>query len=788
MSINFVNPYNFVPLSGDAPKRLDFSTTDNMESGNQELLTGKIEYTIETLTPLFIPNTSNDKAFDVHAQKEDGKSYHHSYDFFSYGDISEDYGKKYHENDYHQPVIPGSEIRGAVRSVFETFTNSCLSSVDTDVKLSKRTPETFKAGVLVREGSLITLYEARDCLYRREEFYNIEGNEKFNIKHYEDLKDEQGNSLKDGQKVCFNLIERYNDKGKKIEKPIAKKLSSIITENRDIGYVMKGVPGPDMGNNKKGEKHNVHIFKKTSNVCISWDMGIDAQKKDYDDVKARLNTIIKLYQNNEGSKTYEKYEEAWEKFKNYTENDATVDAIPVYYSAIDSIYYLSPACITREVYKATMSELLGNHKPCVSSKEICPACALFGTVQSELKVASKIRFSDAYVGEVKDNKDYYLDIVSLQELSAPKLSSTEFYLKRPEVTGVMNWTYDYYVARKNGDDVEVKLYTPTIAGRKFYWHSNKLGDKVINDAKMKPDKKANKVINTERNRTVRPVKSGEIFQGELYFEGITHEQLQQLVAIMNLSSYNTKDDSSARYAMKLGSAKPLGLGSVSLRVNSVKCRELSLGEGNSSSYNEREALDDYNQMLDVVFQGNTNILKILDLDALKPGMVLAYPKKKDDDDKGFKWFGDNKIKYKSNLAGTKLMINDKAGSPSKRVQIEYAQYMQPLQVELGGKADNQVDGRAGERTTNYRPARQNNNNGSNVRKNAASPELNKGDTVDVVVFKVDASGANALVNLKDSNVRGKLFSLPTGIKKGDVVKMKITKVGDDSRLFGNYVN
>lgn len=758
MSINFVNPYNFVPLSGDAPKRLDFSTTDNMESDNQELLTGKIEYTIETLTPLFIPNTSNDKAFDVHAQKEDGKSYHHSYDFFSYDDISEDYGKKYHENDYHQPVIPGSEIRGAVRSVFETFTNSCLSSVDTDVKLSKRTPETFKAGVLVREGEIYNLYPAIDCIYRCDE---IPSN-KWGKKYYKNVKDENGNSVPDGHRIYFSKINRGQ------AKPIAEGLT--LHKGETEGYLMKGEAGPDMGNNKKAEKHNAHIFEKNSKPCVSWNV------TEYKDTEARLNAIIKIYQDNAGSKIYEEYENTWKAFKK-----GMVDAIPVYYSAIDSIYYLSPACITREVYKATMSELLGNHKPCVSSKELCPACALFGTVQSELKVASKIRFSDAYVGKVKNNKDYYLDIVSIQELSAPKLSSTEFYLKRPQATGVMNWTYDYYVVRKNGGDVEAKLYTPTIAGRKFYWHSNNLGDKVINDAKMKPDKEENKVINTERNRTIRPVKSGEIFQGELYFEGITHEQLQQLVAIMNLSSYNTKDDSSARYAIKLGSAKPLGLGSVSLRVNSVKCRELSFGQDNSFCYKEREALSDYTQMLDVVFQGNTNILKILDLDALKPGMVLSYPKKKDDDE-GFKWFGDNKIKYKSNFAGTKLMINDRTGSPSKRVQIEYAQYMQPLQVELGGKSDNQ----AGDKLNDRKASGQRHNYTSTAENNATPLDVNKGDIVNVVVTRVDAITDTAQIDLKDSNVRGKLFDIPKGIKKGDVLKMRITKVGNNSFLFGNY--
>lgn len=765
MSINFVNPYNFVPLSNKSPERLNISATENKESDSQELLTGKIEYTIETLTPLFIPNTSNDKAFDVHAEKEDGekeddKKYHHSYDFFSYDDISNEYGKKYHEDDYHQPVIPGSEIRGAVRSIFETFTNSCLSIVDMDGKLSKRTPETFKVGVLVRENNVITLYEAIDCIYRCDETPD----DKWEKKYYKNVKGDDGKNVIDGQKVYFSKISR----GK--AKPIAEKLS---LKKGDIeGYLMKGEAGPKM-KRKMAEKHNAHIFEKASKTSLSWDI------KEFKDVESRLNAIIKIYQDNAGSKVYEEYENTWTKFKSQQ-----VDSIPVYYSAIDKVCYLSPACITREVYKATMSELLGNHKPCVSKSELCPACALFGAVQSNLKVASKIRFSDAYVGEIKDNKDYYLDIVSLQELSAPKLSSTEFYLKRPEVTNVMNWTYDYYVVRRDSGDVEAKLYTPTIAGRKFYWHSNNLGDKIINDAKMKLDKKTNKVVNTERNRTIRPVKSGETFLGELYFEGITHKQLQQLVAIMNLSSYNTKDDNSVRYAMKLGGAKPLGLGSVSVKVNSVKCRELSIGQDNSFGYSEKEAINDYNQMLDVVFDGNTNILKILDLDALKPGMVLTYPKKEEGDE-GFVWFVNNKIKYKLNPSGTKLIIGETTEAPSKRTQVEYAQYMKSLQVELGGKAKSVVSDKTGNKQANSKQSGQKNNNYSNAKGNVGSPTINKGDIVDVILTYID--GETAKVTLKDLPFKGRIFNLITGTKKGDIVKMKVNKINDNMYLCGDYV-
>ncbi len=48
---------------------------------------------------------------------------------FSYTEL--DPTKRY-EDEYHIPVIPGSEMRGVVRNVYETLTDSCMSVLNTD--------------------------------------------------------------------------------------------------------------------------------------------------------------------------------------------------------------------------------------------------------------------------------------------------------------------------------------------------------------------------------------------------------------------------------------------------------------------------------------------------------------------------------------------------------------------------------------------------------------------------------------------------------------------------------
>ena len=106
--------------------------------------------------------------------------------------------------------------------------------------------------------------------------------------------------------------------------------------------------------------------------------------------------------------------------------------------------------------------------------------------------------------------------VTLQALAEPKLGNVEFYLKKPDEKAEF-WTYDYYTTRDEYDDGrgQTHLYTASgkncqLRGRKYYWHHRKV------DTSQEIEK-------TKLNKTIRPVKSGVTFEGELYFEGISKD-------------------------------------------------------------------------------------------------------------------------------------------------------------------------------------------------------------------------------------------------------------------------
>ncbi|GHU52415.1 hypothetical protein AGMMS49975_08140 [Clostridia bacterium] len=141
----FINPYNFVSINDDVER-------GTVSYGD---LSGVISCEIETLTPLFIPNTTNTKAFS--------DKYSHSYDFFSYEDLS---GIKDCNNHFARPIIPGASVRGTMRSAFEAALNGCMSTCDDENTLYRRTPVPRDCfGIIEKDGNERVLYKASKWEY-----------------------------------------------------------------------------------------------------------------------------------------------------------------------------------------------------------------------------------------------------------------------------------------------------------------------------------------------------------------------------------------------------------------------------------------------------------------------------------------------------------------------------------------------------------------------------------------------------------------------------------------------
>lgn len=717
--LQFVNPYHFITTKDSVCEREEVSK-------DRDTLTGYIDFEIETKTPLFIPNTSRQEIEIVEDKNKNKKIEHINLEFFSY--IEKDSKKNYEEI---EPVIPGSSIRGMIRNIYETLTNSCLSVIDDDSILYKRTNDHYSPGLLkINNDGSVDLYKA-DVFTIKFEYLDIEVNE--------------------GEKVKFNLINPKDRRDRRCKNVVSATQKDEKRTNE--GYIVKG----ENGFNKK----NAHIFCsiKINNRDILVKKNISLKGLEYAIESYSSEKINKDYKKDGKGKHkgYKKYKDELDKFL----NNNGEKYFPVYYSEIifennknKKLYYLSPACITKEVYNNSVKDLLnknGNYNPCQNKKYLCPACRLFGMVgESEDKnkqadsVSSFIRIEDGILLNDKNTKleDIYYGKVTLQELSSPKISSTEFYLQKPVDADF--WTYDYYV--KNG-----KIYEdfPKISGRKFYWHHPKVNFPEC-------DK-------TERNRTVTPIKEGVKFKSKLYFENISEKQLKQLIWICNISS-----DGNLGY--KLGMGKPIGLGSVKLKVNNVKIR--SFMKNNKLGYYLDDYESDYNYDYDELgFSKEVeDAFKIMcDFNSLGT-TPICYPisegQSPEKVEKGYEWFSYNR--YKKGAGNGKM---------TKRSEMELDQYLEPLNNEVQILVQNK---RSRERINNN-CSKEDFQNKQNKNKENESMTLEKGDVVEGKIkniigkkIEVEINKQNYEVNLskhkkfKPKNggkVEIKVKSLKNGLSK-----------------------
>ena len=480
-----VNPYNFVGLEGTVNR-------SEQKTGNRS---GVIHCKLITTTPLAIPD------FPLATENE---IKHKKTDFFKID------GKA---------AIPGSEIRGVIRSAYETLSNSCLSVNNNNI-LSARSADVRKPGI-IKFGSdkKWHLYEATAQKLK------YDGSDDF---------DETTDTIK-------RTWRNYKYKNRKAQYRDGK-----VTVNYKVTTTFKEIEAEDLDRAVEDYKKCCEIYKNN-----------DKNIKEY---------IPKI---STDGRCYTVY------YKKFTENGKTY-------------VYLSPAQISRSVFKNRVDDLLGEHSHCTNPENVCEACGLFGMIgtgSNKLSaIASRVRFTDAKIL----TKPRYIT-ATLKELAGPKISSVEFYSTAPDMKYL--WTYDT-------DGV-------TLNGRKFYFHHT--GDYSTTEK-------------TKRNLTTELVDRGAEFEFDVFFDKVTDEELRKLIWTIALG----ENSSDSNQQHKIGHGKPLGLGSVKMIVDSVETRSF---DRETMEYKcEKAAVDSF--FSEIPFDSESSYFKeymaITDFTFVK-GKKVAYP-------------------------------------------------------------------------------------------------------------------------------------------------------------------
>lgn len=527
-----VNPYNFVSLGNGV-------TRNEPIKGK---LTGVIHCSMINATPLAIPDFSNPKKEKV--RNENGKiEEHKKVPFFKVND---------------KPVITGSEIRGVIRSAYETLSNSCLS-VNNDNILSARSADIRKPGIIRFESG-----DNKWHLYKaKAQKLKYDGSEDF---------DETADTFKRKWKNKKYL------KGKAVTR-------DKVTVNYKFSTNFEEVEVYNL-------EHSVEDYQEVCKIYIDND------------------SSLKKYITNpkKDGKCYPVY------YLEFTDDDR-------------NYVWLSPAQVSRSVFRHRVDDLLGSYRHCDDTNNVCEACNLFGMIGTKKgckpsAIASRLRFTDAAVE--KESKLFY---VTLKELASPHISSVEFYSTAPNMKH--QWNYDTRGIKLNG--------------RKYYFHHK--GDYSTR-------------VKNGRNITAELIDKGAKFGFDIFFEMLTEDELKKLVWTLTIGE--NKADGNQMH--KIGHGKPIGLGSVKIIVDSVITRSF---DPIKTEFTDKE-LDVDKLIENIPFDENAayfnEFKSITDFDYLE-GKKVAYPYGDD---------GNDKKTSKGTLTWFKANHNDgKTVNPDEKCNIRY---------------------------------------------------------------------------------------------------------------------
>ena len=547
-STPFINPYSFIPIENKEPER------KAQENG---LLSGYVDIAIDVKSPIFIPNTSKDysesvtvTSTDRFGNKNSRKEEHKKSVFYSYTDLENvPYSEAVHPD---RPIIPGSELRGMIRNVYEQLTNSCFVHTGENNLPFKRTPEP----------KIMCIMKWNDSKMQWEIFTNIrKGTDYFTgaIIHSAgnmELDTRGWKGKKDIVPQVKNTYEKF-DYAKEYKVDFDT-ISHRITKNPNGKWLLHIPPMIVIGTDIPVANKQV-IYNADS---LSGGIAVDSET-----IK-RFEYVLSIDENVKGGytdKAFNKHDDSQKIYKNYKNRYKAHEPLIVYVDTYsvdkgfeNDIVYMAPACF----FGNKISDILeadNHHEKCSDTKKACPTCRLFGTVTESGAIKGKLRFLDAEAGsDIEYDRETTLPI-----LASPKISATEFYLNPPKAlfdgSGRFNgiWNYDYYTTYSN-DPNEKTVYN------RNYYMPKLLGRKVYLSGAVKSENEKTKL-----NMTVTPIKKGT-FKTKVFFNDLTEEELAQLMFCIKLGDGCNH---------KIGHGKPVGYGRIKLAANGINTYSYSIDNG-----------------------------------------------------------------------------------------------------------------------------------------------------------------------------------------------------------------
>lgn len=652
-SYRFLNPYNFVrPLEVQNPNHAPLLGRCSPPPHDRYVgLTGRIECRLTVVTPLFVSDSEG-----IEEEKVSGKTHRH-YRFFRDPDGN--------------VAIPGTSLRGPIRSVFEAVTNSCFANFAGDKRLSYHLPP----------GDALKLVPARVRQHSDErwELDLLPGTTAVNpdqrpagpqyaawVHTYRPLwaSKTSGQAPKSAYatRQRLNLAEwKHGDQCQAIVETVQHPLRRFefwnavelqrpdqsLSQPRGNQRVVSGYLC--ITNQNIENKHDERLFFSTQNL-----RPVELPKE----VRTRYEELIADYQERHGGDASKRAEPAQPQGKDPAfsrfilertrKSDDKLKDGDLVYAMLDrkangfGVKFIVPVSVPRVGYDHAIGDLLhpDNLAKCEHYEALCPACRAFGWVwggEDRDSKAPELAERTAYAGRVRfsharlANDAGTLGPTTLAILSTPKPTTTRFYL-RPRNGKPQDGLADHQV----NYDASAQI----IRGRKFYRHH---GDR------LDPQEYQSATPKSDQNRTVHGVqKAGSVFEFAVDFENLSEVELGALLWSLEMEGWHHR----------LGLGKPLGFGSAKIEVTGVQtlstvARYATLSRESKGWEDQTDAVGrwvaTFKQAMEdrygSAFELLANVRDMKALLAMSPSLPAHYPRptrQTQAEGKQYEWFVGNK--------------------------------------------------------------------------------------------------------------------------------------------------
>lgn len=526
-------PYNFIPLPEVV---LTVPVDDLPDQGiyDPQLHTGHIECELTTSSPVYVRGG---------LKPEQAKA----------GKEAKDLPGFFYLDDEKQPVIPGSSLRGMLRTLVEIVTFSKIGAVSKTplvyrsvggttnhdenyrFRMLRSDNKEYKAGdtkiytPLIRGGYMVRL-GARDWAIRPAK--SIDGTTYAHI----------GLSKFDTKKLsrlanCENAYMIFIKAGpyqyQDVKEGFLKVKFAKVTDNDSQMRPGLRLATLAISGRMFSKKSEAVVYEADENAALL--TLTDEQIDNYvlQRSKEQENLLGKEGALNDGQPVFYLFDEIKKEVIFF--GHARMFRVPYQHSPFDYVpEYAQPADEPSNPEVVDFAEaMFGYTRKVMDAKK-----------QKQRAYAGRVALTDARLEEKQTDLWLSADAIVPKVLGSPKPTTFQHYMVQPEP--------NYYPSGKPKPDTRLVDYdlTPSnqgvIRGHKFYWHKGAVSmDDIVQQGKSKD------TVLTK----IRPLKAGVRFKFQVRFENLTDEELGALMWIFDVSGRE-------KIRLKIGMGKPLGLGAV----------------------------------------------------------------------------------------------------------------------------------------------------------------------------------------------------------------------------------